>query len=65
MNTLWKYLQFGYLVVGIIFLVEGFIAFNENKEKAIFMWCFAIFIIIIFFVKRRFRRKIQQRNNQQ
>lgn len=65
MNTIWKYLQYGYLVVGLIFFIEAILAFNQDKERAIFMLCFAIFITLIFFFKRRFRKKIQERNNQQ
>ncbi len=65
MNTIWKYLQYGYLIVGLIFFVEAILAFNEDKERSIFMFCFAIFITLIFFFKRRFRKKIQERNNQQ
>ena len=65
MNAIWKYLQYGYLIVGIIFLVEGILAFNENRQRAIFMFCFAIFITLIFLFKRNFRKKIQKRNNQQ
>lgn len=65
MNTLWKYLQYGYLVVGLIFFVEAIIAFNEDIEKAILMFCFAIFITAIFFFKRRFRKKVQERNKQE
>lgn len=64
MNTLWKYLQYGYLVVGIIFFIEAIIAFNENRNKSIIMFCFSIFITLIFFFKRHFRKKVQQRNNQ-
>lgn len=65
MNSFWKYIQYGYLVVGIIFAVEGILVFSEDKERSIFMFCFAIFITLIFFFKRRFRKKIQERNNQQ
>jgi len=62
MNTLWKYLQYGYLVIGIIFLVEGLLSLNEDFEKAIFMILFAVFITLVFFFKRHFRRKVQTRN---
>ncbi|CAM1342241.1 hypothetical protein [Tenacibaculum aestuarii] len=64
MNTLWKYLQYGYLVVGIIFFVEGVLKWNSDKEQAFIMFGFAIFIILIFFFKRHFRRKVQERNKQ-
>ncbi|TCI91438.1 hypothetical protein [Tenacibaculum sp. M341] len=62
MNALWKYIQYGYLVVGIIFIVEGVLKWNTNKEQSFFMFGFAIFIILIFLFKRNFRRKIQDRN---
>jgi hypothetical protein len=64
MNSIWKFLQYGYLVVAVIFLVEGFIAWGQDRERAIFMFVFAIFISIIFFFKRNFRKKVQKRNQQ-
>lgn len=63
MNTLWKYLQYGYLVVGIIFLIEAILAWNEDREKAYLMIGFSVFITLIFFFKRKFRRKVQSKNN--
>ncbi len=65
MNKIWKYTQYGYLVVGIIFLVEGILKWNSNREQAYFMFGFAIFITLIFLFKRNFRKKIEERNNQQ
>lgn len=64
MNTLWKYIQYGYLVVGIIFLVEGILKWNSDKQQAFIMFGFAIFITLIFFFKRNFRRKVEKRNKQ-
>jgi hypothetical protein len=64
MNTLWKYLQYGYLVVGIIFFVEALLIWNEDREKAYLMIGFSIFSTLVFFFKRYFRRKVQSRNNQ-
>lgn len=64
MNTLWKYLQYGYLVVAIIFLVEGILKINSDIQQALIMVGFAIFITLIFLFKRRFRRKIEARNKQ-
>jgi len=64
MNKLWSILQYAYLVIAVIFLVEGILGWNSDKEKSLLMFGFAIFITIIFFFKRRFRRKIEERNNQ-
>ncbi|WP_369048971.1 hypothetical protein [Tenacibaculum sp. UWU-22] len=65
MNKLWKIIQYGYLVVAIIFLVEGILNWNIDRNKSYFMFLFAIFITLIFLFKRRFRKRIIDRNNQQ
>lgn len=62
MNSLWKYLQYAYLIIGAIFLVEGVLTWTDDREKAIFMFVFAIFIVLIFFFKRHFRKKVEERN---
>ncbi len=64
MNTLWKYLQYGYLVVAVIFLVEGILKINSDLPQALIMFGFAIFITLIFLFKRRFRKKVIDRNKQ-
>jgi len=61
MNKLWKFLQYGYLIIGIIFLVEGILKWNSDRQESYIMFGFAIFITLIFFFKRNFRRKIEQR----
>lgn len=63
MTKLWKYIQYGYLVVVAILIVEGALRFNSNRNSAYLSFGFAIFILILFFVKRKFRRKIEERNN--
>lgn len=63
MNKLWKFFQYGYLIVAIIFLIEFILTWNTNREKALFYLGFSIFITLIFFFKRHFRKKIENRNN--
>ncbi|WP_418644440.1 hypothetical protein [Tenacibaculum insulae] len=64
MNTLWKYLQYGYLIIGVIFFVEGILKLNSDVKGALIMFGFGIFITLIFFLKRHFRRKVEKRNQQ-
>jgi len=63
MSKLWKFLQYGYLIVGIVFFIEAIIAWNENRNKAYMMFGFSFFITLVFFFKRHFRKKIESRNN--
>ena len=64
MNKLWKFLQYAYLVIAVIFLIEGILKINSNLQEALIMFGFAIFITLIFFFKRNFRRKIEKRNRE-
>ncbi len=62
MTNIWKFLQYGYLIISAIFLIEAIIEWKDNQRKAILMLCFSIFILLIFFFKRKFRKKIEKRN---
>ena len=61
MNNIWKFLQYGYFVVALIFLVEAIFEWKEDQNKSLFMLGFSIFILLIFFLKRNFRKKIEKR----
>ncbi len=62
MNKIWGFIQYGYLVVGIVFFIEAILKWNSDKEESLIMFGFGIFITLIFFFKRKFRRKIGERN---
>jgi len=61
MNKIWKFLQYGYFVIALIFLVEAIFEWKEDQNKSLFMLGFSIFILLIFFLKRNFRKKIEKR----
>jgi len=44
------------------FLIEAIIAWKDDINKALFMLGFSIFILLIFFFKRKFRKKIEKKN---
>jgi len=46
----------------VIFLVEAALAWKDDINKALFMLGFSIFILLIFFFKRKFRKKIEKKN---
>ena len=64
MNKIWKFFQYGYLIIAAFFLYDTLTNISKNSERAIFSFVFFIFIVVVFFFKRHFRKKIQQRNSQ-
>ncbi len=64
MNKLWKYTQYGYIVVAIVLLIDAITRWSTDRNQAYFSIVFAVFITAIFFFKRWFRRKIEKKNNE-
>tara|TARA_B110000977_G_C10594522_1_gene305695 strand:- start:43 stop:243 length:201 start_codon:yes stop_codon:yes gene_type:complete len=64
MNKIWKFFQYGYLLIAAICLIEGLLMINSNRSKAILLIVASVFITLVFFFKRSFRKKVTQRNNQ-
>lgn len=63
MNTMWKFFQYGYLVLAAICLIEGLFSLGSESGKAMILIGFSVFITFVFLLKRRFRKKIEKRNN--
>ncbi len=64
MTKIWKLFQYGYLIIAAICLIEGIFKWNTDRNTAIILFVFSIFITLVFFFKRHFRKKVEQRNNQ-
>ena len=63
MNRIWKFFQYGYLIVALICLVEGITRWNTERSRSYLFLAFTFFIILVFFFKRHFRKKVEKRNN--
>ena len=51
-------------MIAFICLIETFVKWNIDRERAYFFLGFAIFITLVFFFKRHFRKKVEIRNRQ-
>ncbi|WP_284652791.1 hypothetical protein [Flavobacterium terrisoli] len=62
MNYL-KFTSYAYIIVAILFAVEAFIQFQEgDTNKAILMALFTAGSVFLFFFRRNFARKFEERN---
>lgn len=60
-----KYTQYAYLVAGIILLVDGVIKLNEADENAYLILGLGVVAIGLFFFRRKFAKKFEQRDKNQ
>ncbi|MDY7394776.1 hypothetical protein UMM65_05950 [Aureibaculum sp. 2210JD6-5] len=61
MKNLRRFFEYGYLVIGIILLVDGIYRFNQPGERnnSYFLLAFAVLAVFMYFFKRHFRKKIE------
>ncbi len=66
MKNLRRFFEYGYLVIGIVLMIDGVYRFNNDGERnnAYFLIAFSVLAIFMYFFKKNFRKKIEARNNQ-
>ena len=62
MKKLWRLFEYGYLIIAIVFFVEAILRWNTDRNKAYLFVVFTIVAVFMYFFKKRFRRKIEERN---
>jgi uncharacterized membrane protein len=61
MNYL-KFTQYAYLIAGLIFAYDAFTKYQEEDGNYILSVVFAVIGIFMFFFRRNFAKKFEQRN---
>lgn len=64
MNLL-KYTQYAYLIAGVLFLVDGGMKLNSGDSNAYIILGLGVVAIGMFFFRRKFAKKFDEKNNNQ
>lgn len=65
MTKFWKFFEIGYLIIAIVLIYETISNWNPEREKAYLFLGFSVLAIFMYFFKKRFRKKVEARNNDQ
>jgi LPXTG-motif cell wall-anchored protein len=65
MVKFWKFFEYAYLVIAIIFIVEGVARWSSDKNRAYLFIGFAVLAVFMYFFRKRFRKRIEARNKEQ
>lgn len=63
MTKFFKYFQYAYLIFAGFFLVRGFYELEENPNMAYVLWAMAALVLFMFFFRRRYISKFDNRDN--
>lgn len=62
MMKFYKYFEYAYLIIAAFFIFETVRIWNTERERAYLFIFFVVLAIFMFFFKRRFRKKYEERN---
>ncbi len=55
----YKFFEYAYLVIAIIFIVEAFLNWKINSQKSYIYLAFAVLAIFMYFFRKKFRKKFE------
>ncbi len=59
-----KLFQYAYILFAILFLYEAVINWNGDRNKSYISLLFVALAVFMFFFRKRFRKKIEDKNKQ-
>lgn len=57
-----KYIPYIYLIIGVMFVYDGILKFNTGENTFWLSFVFAAVAIFMFFFRRNFNKKMENRN---
>lgn len=62
MTRFYKYFEFAYLIFAAFFIFEAIRIWETERNRAYLFLFFVVIALFMFFFKRRFRKKLEDRN---
>jgi NADH:ubiquinone oxidoreductase subunit 2 (subunit N) len=62
MTTFQKIIQYAYLFIAVFFGYETYRTWNEDRSRAYMLLVFALLAVFMYFFKKHFRKKMEDRN---
>ena len=62
MSKFFKYFEYAYLFFALLFLVTGIYEYGDTPQRSYLLFGMALLALFMFFFKRRFRRRFEERN---
>ncbi|MCK4561510.1 MAG: hypothetical protein KAT78_01260 [Flavobacteriaceae bacterium] len=62
MAKYYKFFEYAYLVIAIVFIVETVLNWNTEPQKAYIFLAFSALAIFMYFFRKKFRKKFENHN---
>lgn len=54
-----KFFEIAYLIIAIVFIVETFLRWNSDRNKAYIFMAFAVMAVFMYFFRKKYRKKFE------
>lgn len=65
MTKYFKFFEIAYLIIAIFFVVETFLTWNVQREKAYLYLIFSLLAVFMYFFRRKYRKKFENQDRSQ
>jgi positive regulator of sigma E activity len=65
MAKYFKFFEIAYLVIAIIFIVETFMRWNADRNKAYIFLAFSIMAVFMYFFRKKYRKRFEKQERKQ
>ena len=62
MKSYYKFIEYGYLIIAIFLMIETFLNWKTEPQKAYLYLAFSLLAIFMYLFKKNFRKRIDKRN---
>jgi len=62
MSKFFRYFEYAYLFFAVLFIATGIYEYSATPQRSYMLFGMALLAIFMFFFKRRFRRRFEERN---
>ena len=62
MSKFFRYFEYAYIVFAVIFFITGIMEYSVTPNRSYMLFAMGIVAVLMFFFKRRFRRRFEERN---
>ncbi len=59
MAKYFKFFEYAYLVIAIVFIVETILKWNSERQKAYIFLAFSALAIFMYFFRKKYRKKFE------
>ena len=65
MTKYFKFFEIAYLVIAVVFIVETFLKWDNDRNKAYIFLVFAVLAVFMYFFRKKYRKRFENQKKKE